>query len=484
MSDNNRIKPPSFKGRGPKLTSRKGAAQKSPKRKGPPRARKDQPPARDAKSSVKGGDARLAALDLVEAVLITKIPLDDRLAWSLEKGPMKALEPRDRAFARLIAATTLRRLGQIDALLDERLQKPLPSAAHQIRNLLRCSIAELVFIGAASHGTVSTAVALSLSFEKGYHYKGLVNAVLRRISEEGAAIAEAQDAMALNTPEWLLKSWTETYGLEATRAIVAAHMIEPPLDISTKGAPEDWAKDLEAQVLPTGTLRRDGGGRFEDLPGFKSGAIWAQDAAAAIPVKLLGNVRGQTVYDLCAAPGGKTMQLAAMGAEVTAVDISAKRLVRVSKNLKRTDLKAKIVNGDVAKWKPEAPAPFVLLDAPCTATGTFRRHPDAARLKSPEDVAALTQIQQATLANAAKLTAPSGTLVYCVCSLQKEEGPDQIEAFLKTHSEFERAPISADEIGGLTECITAEGDLRTLPSHLASKGRMDGFFAARLRRKA
>ena len=359
----------------------------------PPSRRRPKRPSSQPSSQVRGGDARLAALDLVEDVLITKTPLDERLAWSLDRGLMKPLEPRDRAFARAIAATTLRRLGQIDALLEARLNRPLPSAAHKVRNLLRCAIAEIVFIGTATHATVSTAVALTSTFEKGYLYKGLVNAILRRMTEDGAAEAETQDAAKLNTPEWLWQSWCEAYGEEQARAIAAAHLGEPPLDISVKGAPENWAKDLEATVLPTGTLRRTGGGRVEELPGYKSGAIWIQDAAAALPAKLFGDVSGRRVIDLCAAPGGKTMQLAAMGAEVTALDRSAARLARLSKNLKRTELSAKLQNGDAASWRPKALAPFVLLDAPCSATGTLRRHPDVARLKKPEEIASLVETQ-------------------------------------------------------------------------------------------
>jgi 16S rRNA (cytosine967-C5)-methyltransferase len=444
---------------------------------GPKRASRPAP-----QTHVRGGAPRLAALDLIEAVLITKTPLDERLAWSLERGPMKPMEPRDRAFTRAIAATTLRRLGQIDALLETRLNRPLPSAAHKVRNLLRCAVAELVFLETPAHATISTAVALTREFEKGELYKGLVNAILRRVSEDGAADAATQDAAKLNTPEWLWQSWTAAYGEETARAIIEAQFQEPPLDLSVNGAPDDWAKDLDAALLPTGTLRRASGGRIEDLPGFKSGAIWVQDAAAAIPATLFGNVRGQTVLDLCAAPGGKTMQLAAMGAEVIALDRSAKRLARLSKNLKRTELKAKLQNGDAATWVPKEPAPFVLLDAPCSATGTLRRHPDVARLKKPEDIAALATTQSALLDAAAAMVAPGGTLIYCVCSLEPQEGPAQVDGFLARTETFARAPVTAEEVGGLNELLAPNGDVRTLPCHLAGQGGMDGFYIARLKR--
>ncbi len=431
----------------------------------------------------KGEAARLAAHDLIESVLIRKVPFDDRLAWSLEKGPMKALEPRDRAFTRLIAATTLRRLGQIDELLATRLRNPLPSAAHRIRTILRLAIAELVFIGSAHHATVSVAVTLASQGETGYRYKGLVNAVLRRIAEEGQAEAETLDAAKLNTPEWLWQSWVVSYGEDVTRAIALAHMAEPPLDLSAKGDPADWTEALEAEILPTGTLRRIGGGRIEDLPGFKSGAFWVQDAAAALPALLLGDVTGKQVVDLCAAPGGKSMQLAARGGDVIAVDKSAKRLARMFRNIKRTELKAALTEGDATKWQPNEPVSHVLLDAPCSTTGTMRRHPDVARLKSPDDLKTLLPLQAKMLDNAAKMLAPGGTLVYCVCSLQQEEGADQINAFLQRQDDFERVAVTAEEVKGLVELITPEGDLRTLPSHLSDKGGLDGFYAARLIRK-
>jgi len=257
---------------------------------------------------------------------------------------------------------------------------------------------------------------------------------------------------------------------------------EPPLDISARANPEDWAQELEATVLPTGSLRRDSGGRIEDLPGFKSGAIWVQDAAAAIPAQLLGDISEQHVIDLCAAPGGKTMQLAARGAEVTAVDRAPKRLVTLSKNLKRTELKAQLTQGDGKTWRPKEPVPFVLLDAPCSATGTLRRHPDVARLKKPEEITSVAEVQSALLDNAAEMLSSGGILVYCVCSLQPEEGAAQIEAFLTRNKSFTRQPISTTEVGDMDELVTPDGDLRTLPCHLGDKGGMDGFFAARLKK--
>jgi len=237
-------------------------------------------------------------------------------------------------------------------------------------------------------------------------------------------------------------------------------------------------------LLPTGALRRASGGRIEDLPGFAEGAWWIQDAGSALPAGLFGEVRGQTIVDLCAAPGGKTAQLAASGANVIAVDHAAERLVRLRENFKRLNLNVEAVAADAAEWQPQAPADGVLLDAPCTATGTARRHPDVLWRKDASDVLAQVQIQNRLLAAAAKMVKPGGTLVYCVCSLMPEEGEGVVEPFLLAHANFERAPIAPQELGGEVQFITAKGDLRTLPCHWAERGGIDGFYAARLRRKA
>jgi 16S rRNA (cytosine967-C5)-methyltransferase len=241
-----------------------------------------------------------------------------------------------------------------------------------------------------------------------------------------------------------------------------------------------WAEKLNAKLLPTGSLRLNASGRIEAMDGFDEGEWWVQDAAAALPTKLLGDVKDRDVLDLCAAPGGKTLSLASRGARVTALDRSGPRLDRLRQNLERLSLSAEIITEDATKFAPERTWDAILLDAPCTATGTARRHPDVLHLKSAADRDRLAALQARLLAHSATLLSVGGTLVYCTCSLEPEEGPKQIEAFLAEHSEFARAPIKADEIGGLAECLTAQGDLRTLPCHLGEEGGLDGFFAARL----
>jgi 16S rRNA (cytosine967-C5)-methyltransferase len=435
--------------------------------------------------------SRAVALELLQAVLRRRRPLDEAIA---AHAGLAALEARDRAFARLVLMTTLRRMGQIDSALAHCLEKPLPPKGSVAHDILRLAAAQLLFLGTPPHAAVDTAVSLAEARGQGA-FKGLVNAVLRRLAREGGELVAAQDAPRLNTPAWLWRSWSAAYGEETARAIATAHLAEPPLDITVKADAEGWAKRLGAAVLPLGSLRRPpapegGGGPVAELPGYDEGAWWVQDAAAAIPARLLGPVEGEVVFDLCAAPGGKTAQLAAAGARVTAVEISGDRAGRLAQNLERLRLKAEIVCADAARWRPPAPAPFVLLDAPCIATGALRRHPDIARIKRPGDVARLAAIQDRLLAAAAGMLAPGGRLVFCTCSLEPEEGPDRVAALLDAGAPLAREPVAASEVGGLAELLTAEGDLRTLPCHLGGAeagsggppGGCDGFFAVRLRR--
>jgi len=420
---------------------------------------------------------RHLALDLLALVLERNRLLDD----VLEDKRLPALDERDRGFIRLLLATTLRRLGQIDDLIEDCLDKPLPGKALAATHALRLGVAQLLFLEVAPHAAISTSVDLI----KGTALAGfakLVNAVLRRLDRDGAAMVAAQDAALLNTPDWLWRSWCRAYGEEVSRAIALAHLTEAPVDITVATDPQGWAERLGATVLSTGSLRRPAGGAIAALPGFTEGGWWVQDAAAALPARLLGDVRGKRVADLCAAPGGKAMQLAVAGASVTAVDHSAKRLKRFTDNLKRLGLTAEVVEADAALWTPPQPFDAILLDAPCSATGTLRRHPDVARHKNPAEVMKLAGVQARLLDAAVAMLRPGGRLVYCVCSLEPEEGPEQIERLLSSGAPLRRIPIGSDEIGGLAEAITAAGDLRTLPCHLAELGGMDAFFAARLER--
>ncbi|MGE0108866.1 MAG: RsmB/NOP family class I SAM-dependent RNA methyltransferase [Bdellovibrionales bacterium] len=421
---------------------------------------------------------RRIAFELLRSVVRQKQPFDEAMA---RHEDFAVLEKRDRAFVHALTAMALRRLGQIDDLIG-RCLKEKQDLKNPVQDILRVGIAQLVFLGTPAHAAVDTAVNLAAQKNHTKPYKGLINAVLRRITREGEAMLAAQDEDKLCVVPWLWDAWSQTYGETITRAIARAHRNEALIDISVKGQPELWAKTLGGELLPTGSLRLKETVSVKELDGFKGGAWWVQDAAAALPVTVMGDVKGKLVYDLCAAPGGKAMQLASKGARVIAVDRSAKRLERVEENMARLGLAVEVQCCDALKLKPEERADIVLLDAPCSATGTLRRHPDVPYIKGPEDIARLCDLQEKLLDHAAEhIVKEGGMLVYAVCSLQAEEAEDQIERFLKRHNSFVRQPISREELSGLDECLTPTGDIRCLPCHWADKGGMDGFFVARMR---
>jgi 16S rRNA (cytosine967-C5)-methyltransferase len=411
--------------------------------------------------------SRRVALAVLTACLDKRQPLDDALA---RHAGFAALEPRDRAFVRLLLATTLRRLGEIDTVLGQLIERDNPAA----RQVLRLGAAQLLFLGTPPHAAVDTSVQL-VEQAGGPHLKGFANAVLRRVAREGVVLLADRNPARLNTPQWLWDSWSVAYGEETTRAIAAAHLVEAPLELTPRSDDAYWAGRLDGELLPTGTIRRAPGGPISELPGFAEGAWWVQDAAAALPARLLGDVSGKRVADLCAAPGGKTLQLCAAGARVTAVDISARRMVRLGANLARLGFTAELATSDASKWDPAGKFDAVLLDAPCSGTGTLRRHPDIAWLKDEADVSRLTLAQDRLLVHALTLLKPGGTLVYAVCSLQEDEGPARIDALLSHRPKVKRLPVQPGELPGLEGAITPQGDVRTLPSM-----GLDGFYIARL----
>ncbi|MCC6597880.1 MAG: RsmB/NOP family class I SAM-dependent RNA methyltransferase [Alphaproteobacteria bacterium] len=424
--------------------------------------------------------ARQSVLDLLENILQRKQALDHALENTMS---FKTLPARDRAFARMMVATILRRMGQIDALIEKAIAKKETPRSLKLQNILRLGVAQILFMEVADHAAVDTAVRLAQSHGMEWQ-KAFVNALLRTITRTGGEWLALQDETRLNTPEWLLKIWIEDYGLNTAAHIAKANLAEAPLDITVKdlSALSYWGESLEAAKLPTDTLRRAAGGAIQDLDGFNEGDWWIQDASAAIPAGLFGDIKGQPVLDLCAAPGGKTLQLAAKGAHVTAIDRSITRLKRLEDNIRRMGLEnnVTITCADAANWQPAAPAPYILLDAPCSATGTIRRHPDVPHLKTPRDLPGLLKIQAAILSNAFDMLIPGGILIYCTCSLQKSEGETQITAFLNANPAAKRLPITKDDLEGIDEFITPEGDIRIFPHHMAELGGMDGFFIARL----
>ncbi len=436
---------------------------------------------------VPGLAARRLAVDIVAAVLEKGQLLDHELDARAATQAFRDLDPKDRALMRAIVGMTLRRVGEIDDILDELMARPLPEKAARIRHILRIGAAQLLYLDIPDHAAVSIAVELADMDRIARGWKGLVNGVLRTLARARDEILDGRDSAVLNTPDWLWQRWVAHYGETTTRAIARAHLTEPYVDLSVKSDPEHWAKELGGIVLPTGTVRLEGAGAIEKLAGFTDGAWWVQDAAAALPVKLLGDVSGLDVADLCAAPGGKTAALAAGGATVTAVDISAERLKRLSGNLARLRLKAETVAADLTEWQPDRQFDAVLLDAPCSATGTIRRHPDVALSKTEAVVADLAVLQSRLIDRVADWVKPGGRLIYCTCSLEPEEGEAQVAGFLARRPDFALVPVTPGEIGGLAEAITPEGTVRTLPSLLPNEdprlGGLDGFFIARMVRR-
>lgn len=428
--------------------------------------------------------ARAVALDLMHEVMNRKTALDVALDRS---QAFAALPQRDRGFARMVLTTTLRRLGQVDDLIAFAVARPDALKIEAVRHILRLAVTQLFFMDVPDHAAVDTAVRLTEARDFS-RQKGFVNGVLRKLTRHGKDRLNKQDAGRLNTPEWLLSLWIGDYGMGTAAQIAEAHLHEASLDVSLKDQTQAglYAAILDATVLPTGSVRRHNGGNIRGLEGYDDGDWWVQDAAAAIPARLFGDVQGKTVADICAAPGGKTLQLAAMGAEVIAIDRSAKRMVRLHENLERMGFedRVRVEVVDAAAWTPSEPLSHILLDAPCSATGTMRRHPDTGYLKSLKDIKGLQNIQHRLLAHSATILAVGGTLIYCTCSLQKDEGERQIDGFLAAHPNFARQSITAAEVGGLADCVTADGDLRILPFHMGDFGGMDGFFVARLVRNA
>ncbi len=427
--------------------------------------------------------ARLAAAQAVADVLASARPLEER---SESEGRSASLDARDRALARSIAVVSLRRLGTIRKAFTGFLEKGLPRKAGALEWILTVGAAQLLFLDIPDHAAVDLAVRATRIDPGAAPFAGLVNAVLRNLIRAKAEILEAADPLDDDTPLWLAARWRANYGEETARAIARAHRDEPTLDLSVKSDPAGWAQRLGGVVLPTGSVRLDTHAPVSELEGYAAGEWWVQDAAAALPARLLNPGAGQRVVDLCAAPGGKSAELAVAGASVTAVDRSAERLKRLAANFERLRLEADIVVSNALTY--EAP-PFdaTLLDAPCMATGTIRRHPDVAWIKRQGDLAALAELQGKLLDRAISLAKPGGTIVYCTCSLEPEEGEGQITALLRRNPDVRRTPIDAAEIGGLDELLTPAGELRTLPCHLPGptprQSGLDGFFAVRLQRK-
>lgn len=430
--------------------------------------------------AVQGLKVRTLAAKLLRSCTDRKMTVEDAISGSKEA---QLLELRDRALLSTLLLTVFRHRGEIDSVLAKLLNRPLPRKSGTARDILAIGVGQLLFLGMAPHAVIDLAVRSAKADRNALHFSGLVNAVLRKVAGSGAELLTGLDAPRLNTPDWLWTRWVKSYGEEDARAIALINGERPGLDISFKNGAAAWRESLCGELLPNGQLRLPAGHLpVPELPGFADGAWWIQDAAATIPVRLLGDVRGKAVLDLCAAPGGKTMQLAAMGAQVTAVDVSEGRVRRVRENLLRTDLDATILVQDVLSLDSSDQWDAVLLDAPCSATGTVRRHPELPYLKDDAQVAELSRLQRRLLRKAAQLVKAGGLLVYCTCSLEPEEGERLVRGFLADYPGFEIVPAKDDALP--VGAVRPEGWVRTLPSmsYGESVG-LDGFFAVAMRRR-
>lgn len=443
--------------------------------------------AREAEAAkIPGLPARLAAAAIIGDVVQGGHRLDECFSPQAVPNRLIGLDPRDVALTRSIATVSLRRLGVIRHVLGELLEKGLPRQAGRLEYTLIAAAAQLLFLDAADHAAIDLAVRATKLEPKTGAYSGMVNGVLRNIARRRDEFLEMAAGGEYDAPPWLAQRWRKAYGDDAGRAIIAMHMQEPPLDLSVKSDPEDWAEKLEGVVLPTGSVRLKTRAPIAELAGYRDGEWWVQDSAAALPARLLATKPDERVLDMCAAPGGKTAQLALTRAHVVALDRSAERLKLLAANLSRLDLRADIAVGDATGYQAQ-PFDAILIDAPCSATGTARRHPDVPWTKKPGDIETLAALQSKMLARAALLTKAGGRVVYCTCSLEPEEGEQQIAAFLRRNPDFRREPVTAAD-GVPTEFINKDGDLRTLPSYWPNEDArlagIDGFFAARLVRGA
>lgn len=437
--------------------------------------------------SVAGLAARKAAARLLAAVIDAHTPLDGLTDNEHGHPQYRALDSRDRALVRAILVTALRHRMTVAGLLARRLERPLPTNATALSHILHVGAAQILFLDIPDSAAVDLAVTHAKSDPRTARFSGLVNGVLRSLAR--AKEAELAPALAATSeaPQWFAERLAAAYGAGKARAILAAHRHEAPVDFTVKSDPALWAERLGGIVLPTGTVRVEKlPAAVTDLPGFAEGAWWVQDAAASLPARLFGNVAGLRVADLCAAPGGKTAQLILGGARVTAVDTSKNRLARLAQNLDRLGLSADLVQTDLLDYRPAELFDAVLLDAPCSSTGTVRRHPDVPWTKTMADVEKLADLQRRLLTHAVGFVKPGGLIVFSNCSLDPIEGEELYRAFLSETPGVVADPIRPGEFAGVDSFLTQEGTLRTTPADMVLESPgisgLDGFFAARMRR--
>ena len=438
---------------------------------------------------VEGLAARQAAAALLGAVVDNRLALDGLLESDTAPAAWRTLENiRDKALALAIVKSALRFRGTISNLIFSMLEHPLPDNARNVRHILHVAVAQIILLRVPESAAVNLAVEAANRDPQAKRYANLVNALLRRLIREGDAAFDVAKAKSLEAPEWLFQMLADDYGEHAAREILAINRSEAPLDFTVKSDAEMWAAKLGGIAINRNTIRlAHGQTPVPELEGFTDGVWWVQDAAAALPVQLLGDVTGRRILDMCAAPGGKTAQLAQAGADVTALDVSKNRLKRVAENMERLQLTANIIVGDARKHMPEMLYDGVLIDAPCTSTGTLRRHPDVAWTKTPDDVVQLARIQFELLDAAMRVTKPGGLIVYANCSLLKAEGEFLVKRWLKGRSDVEVERVTLERDASPSAYGDHDGFLRTtalsFTHETAALSGMDGFFAARLRKQ-
>lgn len=428
--------------------------------------------------------ARQCATRLLGAVIEKHTSLDGLTDNSNGHPQYRALDDRDRSLVRAILGAALRNRGTIEAAIGQLIDRPLPENAVALRHLLHVAVAQILYLDLPDRAAVDLAVTAANNDPRNRRFASMVNAVLRRLSRE----KDNFTAGASNVPAWFEDSLIAAYGKDKARAILDIQTKEPPIDLTVKGNPQVWAEKLGGVALPTGSVRlATVDGALTALPGFAEGEWWVQDTAASLPAKLFGDIKGKRVADLCAAPGGKTAQLALAGANVTALDLSTNRLKRLRSNLERLHLSAETVEANLSAYQPAEPFDAILLDAPCSSTGTVRRHPDVPWTKTPEDISKLAQLQAKLLDHAVTIVRPGGIVVFSNCSLDPLEGEKVANDLLAKNPAIELVPVTRDEVGGLGELITKEGFVRSTPADLSHENPalsgMDGFFAARFKRK-
>lgn len=432
--------------------------------------------------------ARLCAARMLGAVIEKHTSLDGLTDNNHGHPQYLALEERDRSLVRAMLGTALRNRGTIETTLARYFERPLPENAVALRQLLHISAAQILYLDVPDHAAVDLAVTAANLDPRNRKFAGLVNAVLRRMSRSKERILANPAPLQNNIPEWLYQRLLKAYGEATTKEILAIQAIEAPIDLTVKSNPERWAEKLGGIVMPNGSVRLAAlSSPLTQLDGFEEGEWWVQDAAASLPARLLGDVKGKNIADLCAAPGGKTAQIAVNGANVTAFDIAPNRIKRLKANFERLKLNVSTIKTDLMKYTPDTPFDAVLLDAPCSSTGTIRRHPDVPWTKTPEDIEKLAIVQAKLLERAIAYVKPGGVIVFSNCSLDPLEGEEMARAALK-NPELENHPITAEECEGFAEFITDEGFLRTTPAAYPHENPrlagLDGFFAARFRRRA